>query len=186
MHHPYSGLLLDRQAADGMTFHELLQSPEAYRAYDARFAAMTTTQAKSLVILMVPLFALLTSAVYGRARRFYAEHLVFSLHGYAFILLLISAAGLCVYVLLRGLASVGVEPAWQVVDTGLGLFMIGVMAPYLAVAVRRAFGAGRWAAVLGTAVLIPGFMAVLYVYRSILLHHHRRALKRQMSRKSEE
>lgn len=166
-HHPYSGFLVGLPAVDGMSFGQLMQAPEAYRAYERRFAAVTTTQAKTLVILMVPLFALLSYSAFGRARRYYVEHLVFSLHLYAFVLLLTMAAGVGLRPVLRALAPGGEVP-WEVVDTGMGLFMIAVMVPYLAVAARRAFGLGWWRAALGAVVLIPGFLAVLYAYRFIL------------------
>ena len=56
-------------------------------AYRDDFDETAHLQGKSLVIIMVPLFALLVWALYRRARPFLLQHLVFSFYAFAFWLI---------------------------------------------------------------------------------------------------
>src|SRR5262245_61008765 len=66
-------------------------SPEEYAR---RFDETAHLQGKTLVIIMVPIFALGAWALFGRTRRFYAEHLVFAFYTYAFLLIWMGASTL--------------------------------------------------------------------------------------------
>lgn len=74
LQHLYGSLARDlveaRIVARGTTFEDYAQD----------FNRTVALQARSLVILMVPIFALLVYAVYGRVRHYFVEHLIFNLH----------------------------------------------------------------------------------------------------------
>lgn len=61
----------------------------------------------TLVMLMVPLFALGLWALHGRARRFYAEHLVASFYTYGFLLLWLAAGTVALTELFRAGLALG-------------------------------------------------------------------------------
>ena len=76
-HRMASAMVASRVAARQVTLAE----------YTRTFNETAHLQGKSLVILMVPLFALGAWVLYGRTRRFYAEHLVFAFYVFAFLML---------------------------------------------------------------------------------------------------
>lgn len=75
----FGQMLVDqRLAATGRTFGQ----------YAPVFDQAVAVNAKSLIGLMVPAFALVAPLVFWRGRRPFAVHIVFALHFYAFLLLL--------------------------------------------------------------------------------------------------
>ena len=60
---------------------------EEIKEYAAHFDETAHLQGHSLVMLMVPLFAIGVWALHPRGRRFYGEHLVFSFYAIGFLLL---------------------------------------------------------------------------------------------------
>jgi hypothetical protein len=133
--------------------------------YQREFDHTAHLQGKSLVIIMVPLFALGAWAAYGRARRFYAEHLVFSFYLYAFMMIWMAFGTLAL-----------TWPIAFAIHHGLGDFVEGpvsvaLTAPvvlYLFLAVRRAYG-GNWLESTVKTLLLAGWMVtVLTAYRFIL------------------
>lgn len=140
---------------------------ETQRRFQERFDQAADAQSRTLVIVMVPLFALVLAAAFRRRRRYFAEHLVFATHFYAFMLLASPAVAFAVVELFRLLMALGVDRAWFN-DELLSLPIVLMWGAYLAVAVRTAYGfpkAGAWwrGALLGVAVL-----PVLFLYRFIL------------------
>jgi hypothetical protein len=164
-HHPYSSLIRGMQAPGGITFGEMLADPEVFRPYAQTFQAVTNGLAKTLVIVMVPIFALLTFALFHRRARFLVQHLVFGLHFYAFMMLVTSALAI-VGVAAYRLGAHAVP--WQVVDLVWSLALVAIAISYLTGALHRGFGASRLAAVLGAAFLALAYVPVLFVYRLIL------------------
>lgn len=59
--------------------------------YRTRFDTTIENQSKSLVVVMIPMFAALMLPLYWRNKRYFVEHLVFSTHFYSYFLLLSSA-----------------------------------------------------------------------------------------------
>ncbi|MDX6385520.1 MAG: hypothetical protein QOK48_3093, partial [Blastocatellia bacterium] len=82
---PYSGFARQRVSK------VLLTRGTPYKEYEARFNATIENQAKTLVVLMSPMFALLLMVLYWRPQRYFVEHLVFSIHFFSGFLLLLSA-----------------------------------------------------------------------------------------------
>jgi hypothetical protein len=124
---------------------------------------------KSLVIVLVPAFALALTLLLAGKGRFYAEHLVFSLHFYAAFLL-----GLCVFALLftagtHVLASASIQPRREY-ELLFSCCVIVAEALYLYVALRRFYQLrllpGLWRAVLLGIVTLP----LLVLYRWFLFY----------------
>ncbi len=99
-----------RTAAKGVSLVEFTQS----------FDHVVDIQARSMVLLMVPLLALLLWALEWRKRRLFGEHLVFALHFYAFWLIFVSlvlfGGSLPVLVLM---AHYGIHFSERVLDTAI-------------------------------------------------------------------
>jgi hypothetical protein len=134
--------------------------------YARAFDEAAHIQGKSLVILMVPLFAFGAWVLYGRTRRFYAEHLVFAFYTFAFVMLWMGISTLA----LTKPVLFGLRHGWSggviemTTSTVIGLpFMI-----YLFAAARRTFAESRWRTAFKTLLLSGWTVAVLTAYRFVL------------------
>ncbi len=135
--------------------------------YRALFDATIQSQAKTLVIVMVPLFALLLMVVHAGRRRFFVEHLVFATHFMAFFVLTIPLIWLLVVSLGRAGLAAGISPA--ALDPRLDVWpLFAWCAVYAYGGLRRAYGAGRLAALLRAAALGWGILLVITAYRAAL------------------
>ncbi len=142
-------------------------------AYASRFDANAHAQAKSLVILMVPLFALVLALLYAGSEKPAVQHIIFSLHFYTWFLLLLTAYAMLLYLvvaILRVLSSIGIhtDPAVLGSDLIASLPIIIGVAAYLSFAMRRAYGTRGFTALLRTAGAVLGVMGALFLYRMIL------------------
>jgi len=164
-HHPYSPLIREMSGPGGMTFGEMLSDPEVFSPYAQTFQAVTNGLAKTLVIVMVPIFAMLTFTLFHSRAPFLVQHLVFGLHFYAFMMLVTSVMAL-VGVAAYRLGAHAVS--WEIVDSIWSLALVMVSISYLSGALRRGFGSSRLGAVVGAVVLAVAYLPVLWVYRLIL------------------
>jgi hypothetical protein len=162
---PYSRL------ARTMVERELQERKLTYDEYRPRFDAAIGGQAKTLVIVLVPLFALLMQVLYWhrRRRRYYVEHLVFSTHFFAFFLLFLPALHLTLVTLVRGSSAIGLRvPTLLRNDSFLTLLMMFLCGIYLWLALRRMYGQGKIITTLKCLALVSGIMGVIQLYRFIL------------------
>jgi thiamine biosynthesis protein ThiS len=75
------------ELATRMLQHRLAAKGVSESEFTAAFNHVVDVQARSLVVLMVPVFALGVWALEWRKRRFFGEHLVFAFHFYAYWLI---------------------------------------------------------------------------------------------------
>jgi hypothetical protein len=129
------------------------------------FDRAVVLHAKTLIILMVPPFALLLALLFLRSRRPFLAHVVFSLHLCTFLLLLF-----CVTLLLTGawalLGGAGLES--RAVDSVLSLLNLAACAAYVHVATGTVFGARGPVRLLKVAGLAVCAAAVVLGYRFVL------------------
>ena len=136
--------------------------------YRLKFDAKSETQAKSLVILMVPLFALTVALVQIGLRRYFVEHLVFSLHFYAFFLVFLSFFTVSFTGIVKVLAAQGVRLSGQSVDNIASVALLTGCATYLFRALRTAYHQSWWITAVKSAVLCWVLVEVIYAYRFAL------------------
>ena len=134
-------------------------------AYAPVFDHAVVLNAKALVVLMVLPFALLLPMVCYRAHRPFAGHVAFSLHLYAFLLLLFCAALLAVLVSVSlggsGLDSTRLDHAVSAVN-------LGVCMVYLYLATGAYYASRGVARVAQVLVLGVGAAAIVIGYRFLL------------------
>jgi len=139
------------------------------RDYRPRFDAESTTQAKTLLIAMVPMFALLIGAVEWRRRRHAVQHLVLATHAIALLLLIVVAAQWVVGLPeAAALALSDSSPDAANQDLLITVPMLAAFALWLRGALRRAYGDGPIAATIKAVALALGFGLVLFAYRALL------------------
>jgi hypothetical protein len=121
---------------------------------------------KSLIVLMVPPFALLPALVFWRRHRPFVGHIIFSLHFYAFLLLL-----LCVSLAIVGsslfFGGPGLES--ETFDHVLSVVELLVCATYLYIAVGSVYGASGALRILKVAMLASAVGGIFLGYRLSLM-----------------
>lgn len=151
----------------------------SFEQYEALFNQKSTTYAKSFILIIVPLFAVLLFAAFGRARRHYVEHLVFSMHFVAFLLLFVYSLFLLFYslgyqvvyqfVLGDFLNQQGGDSIWRILVHLLNehistpLFVI-----YFYLSARRFYAESRLSCLLKSLMLGFAMLYVIYTYRFLL------------------
>jgi hypothetical protein len=134
--------------------------------YTRAFDEAAHLQGKSMVILMVPLFAFGAWALYGRRRRFYAEHLVFAFYLFAFLMLWMGISTLA----LTKPVLFGLRHGWSgdVIETTSSTLIGLPFVIYLFAAAQRMYAESRWRTVFKALLLSGWAVAVLTAYRFVL------------------
>ena len=134
-------------------------------AYRPVFDQALSLHARSLIILMALLFAVLPWLVFHRSRRPFVAHAVFSLHLYTFLLVL-----LCVVDVIPALDERFTPGGawWQLIDNVMAAVLLLACAAYIYVASKKVYGAQGVARVAQVAVLTVGVGAVVLGYRFAL------------------
>lgn len=145
-----------RLAATGRTFAQ----------YAPVFDQAVAVNAKSLIGLMVPAFALFAPLMFMRDRWPIAQHIVFALHFYAFLLLLFCAP-LTAMVIDRALGGDGVLS--QRNDDLVSILILIASVTYLYLAIGPAYGARGWPRALQAAALAAAAVWIFFGYRFALL-----------------
>lgn len=149
------------------------------RLYDLQ----SSGYAKTLVILMVPMLAVLLAVMLTRRRRPLVHHLVFALHYYAWELLFISSIFLLVWgalteLIVGSIADAGIELSAVVAEMGGGaeviywvlteMPMIPLVGVYLYLATRRFYELSRAGALTAAVLLVPALLLITIAYRFLL------------------
>jgi len=145
-----------------MTAAELAARHETLAAFAPAFDRAALLNAKTLIILMALAFAPFLPLLYPRTRRAFGAHVVFALHLYAFILLLMCVSMLIAEAdLLAGGGGLESGP----VDMALSLFNLAACAVYLYPATGRFYGSRGAARFAKVAVLTIAVGAIALAYR---------------------
>jgi hypothetical protein len=159
---PFSPLvqaMVDRKlAASGMT----------YEQYETQFDIRAETEAKSLVIILVPMVSLFVALLYLRQRRHFLEHVVFSLHFCAFYILWILFLLCLSRPVLALLKLGGTAPSHLTYERVLSVFAFIICGIYFHCAARRFYGGPAWKTVFKTIAFALMLYPMLLVYRFIL------------------
>jgi hypothetical protein len=155
-----------RALASGIVERKITDERISYDKLQLAFNHSVKVNAKSLVVVMVPVFALGVALLNLKRRRFVVEHLVFSLHFFAAFMLFISMIDLFVAILLR-LPGRIYNPLWG--NRIIAVAIIAAVMAYLFRALKRAYSASSTASATN-AVLLTLFMImiVLPLYSFIL------------------
>jgi len=153
---------------------QLAKTGEAESVYAARFNEHLQHQKKSILIVAVPVLALVMSLVFVGSGRTYAEHLVFSVQVYAFLLayLAIAILGILFPIVFgltwlfphaRPLRRLGGELA---IDTVLGFGLV----TYIYLGLRRAYETSRTRSAISAAVLSFAVVLTIVAYHTVLFY----------------
>ena len=151
-------------AQSALTEH-LAQTHRTFEEYEPTFNHAVALNAKSLILLMAVPFALLLPLVFLRERRPVMAHVVFSLHVYAYLLLIF-----CVALLAGELSALlgfgGIEA--PMVDNVLSIALLLLCARYVYRAIGPAYGTAGLRRFAQASVLVVCLAALVLGYRFAL------------------
>ena len=135
--------------------------------FQKAFNSSASVQAKTWVFAMIPLFALICAGLYG-FRRYYLEHLIFGVHFYTFVLLML----LTLTVVWSRIAIVFSRsghplPGFVIEELASSSAVLLVLV-YLFLGLRKAFGDGIGSALLRSLALTIAVVPILFLYRFLL------------------
>jgi hypothetical protein len=157
---PWSGF------AQELIARRLEASHTTLALYAPVFDRAVAVNARSLILLMTLAFTPVVSLVFRRSGRPVVAHAAFSIHVYAYLLLLLSVATTvpAIESWIRG----GAAPS-DALDHALSISLVLACAAYLFAATRTVYGASGVVRVLATAVLAISVAAIVLAYRFALL-----------------
>ncbi len=131
------------------------------RQLEARWDATTDAHARTLVVLMIPLYALVFGLLLCWTRRPVVHHVVFAAHFMSFYLLLLSGF-VAAFAVMRVLHVPALSDArWSLI----GMAMLSL---YTVPAVRRGYDVGWAVAALVTLGAALAALPILWTYRTLL------------------
>jgi membrane-associated HD superfamily phosphohydrolase len=145
------------------------------KAYEARFNVQLQQQKKSMLIFCVPLLALVMLVLYARRQRYYAEHLVFSIHVYAFLLIfmgiLVNAGFYILILLLRNAGLMGHRMMLMAqTETALIVVVFVGMTAYITFGLRRAYRDRLLPAIARGVAMSASIIFLIRLYRDALFY----------------
>lgn len=151
-----------RELAQVLLDRHLQATQTSLALYTPIFDRAAAVNAKALVVLMVLPFAGLLALLFFRQRQRFMAHLAFSLHFYAFLMLLLSLAVLFAR-LVSALGGPGLESAGM--DNGLSLFNLVVSGAYVYAALGPAYAVAGAQRIVKALLLTIAALAMVLAYR---------------------
>lgn len=157
-----------RQAAQRMVLERIQKQGVDYSVFAAKFNAVTSTQARSLVIVMVPVFALVVWLLTINRRRPLVNHLVYALHTYSFFFVGLPIALFLVALPIYKIMSATNDGLEQdAVYTPVAMLTLAV---YLGLSSRRAYALSWLQAIAVAVVGLFGVAQIMVWYRHLMLY----------------
>ena len=153
----------------------LRQTGESQQSYVARFDANLQNQKKSLLIVAVPILALLMGIAFVGSGRTYAEHLVFAVQVYAFLLAYLAVVAVILLVPTRIALRIIGPAAAPIVRTLAAEYTVDVillagLSVYMYFGFRRAYQATRTRASVNAFILSCAAGALIAIYHKVLFY----------------
>jgi hypothetical protein len=144
-----------------MVENRIEQRGITFEDYTHTFDAKTVNLSKSLMVLNVPVMAMLLSLIFFRKKRFFADHFIYALYLYSFLLLIS-----CVWVgILKGYVWIGFSTNSFFLPVGLWLLMLY----YIMLSVRRFYSVKVffWNGI-SAVLIIVSLLAIIFFYRFVM------------------
>ncbi len=151
--------------AQTLVARRLAAKATSLEAFAALYDPAAVLHAKSLIIMMVFMFTIILALLFGKARRPFGMHVVFSLHLCAFQLLLFSLILLVSQAVVQ-LGGRGLESA--AFDIGATIAIIVASTVYLRAATRTVYGSRGALALIRTALLALLVSISVVAYRFLV------------------
>jgi hypothetical protein len=134
-------------------------------AYAPAFDRAALTNSKTLVVLMVPLFALATALLFRTRARSWVPPLVFSLHLFAFQMVAFSGLFVLAALAWLGLRAARAPIEWHAFDVLFSWIEVSTIAAYLWLATRTVYPGSPIPRTVRVVLLAGTTPFILYAYR---------------------
>jgi hypothetical protein len=149
--------------------HKLLTEQINYETLERKYNERTGVLSKTLIFLLIPIFALLFYALFFKKRKYFVEHVVVATHFWSFSLILLGVIVPLVSVLLiRSSKALSVSAAYVTNDGVVSSVLQICFAAYLFVMLRRSYIASRWYCAITAVSIAWSFFHIVWLYRFFL------------------
>jgi hypothetical protein len=141
----------------------------SYPALESKYDQRTNVLSKTLIFMLIPIFAVLFYGLFFRKRKYLVQHVVVATHFWSFSLLLLGVLLPVATVLLVRLFKVAHLSARYVTDDDIvSSFLQICFATYLFLMLRRCYGVTRWYGLLTASMIAWSFFHIVWLYRYFL------------------
>jgi Protein of unknown function (DUF3667) len=141
----------------------------SYAGLEAKYNGRTSVLSKTLIFLLIPIFALPFYALFFKKRKYFVEHLVVATHLWSFNLILLGVILPLISVLLIRVFPVLHISAAYVTNDGITSSALQVcFGAYLFVMLRQCYCASRWYCGVTAALIAWSFFHIVWLYRFVL------------------
>jgi hypothetical protein len=150
---------------------KLQQDNISHQALETKYNQKTNVLSKTLIFLLIPIFALLFYALFFKKRKYLVQHAVVATHFWAFNLILLGVILPLVSVLLIRLCRGLNVSAAPVTNDGVVSTILQIcLAAYLFLMLRRAYAASGWYCAAAAVALGWSFFHIVWLYRFFLFN----------------
>ena len=140
-----------------------------YASLESKYDHRTNVLSKTLIFMLIPIFAVLFYALFFRKRKYLVQHVVVATHFWSFSLLLLgSLLPLATVLLVRLLKLAHLPSAYATDDGVVSSFLQICFAIYLFLMLRRCYGVTRWYGLLTASMIAWSFFHIVWLYRYFL------------------
>jgi ribosomal protein L32 len=155
--------------ASRRVIHKLQKEQINYETLERKYNEKTGVLSKTLIFLLIPIFALLFYALFFKKRKYFVEHVVVATHFWSFNLILLGVILPLVSVLLIRLSkALNISSAYVTNDGVTSSVLQICFAAYLFVMLRRTYAASRWYCAITAAPIAWSFFHIVWLYRFFL------------------
>ena len=163
MNNYYSGY------ANSRVEHKLQQDKTTFPELESKYNRRTNVLSKTLIFLLIPIFAFLFYALFFRKRKYLVQHVVVATHFWSFSLLLLGIVLPLTTVSLARIFNRVHLPSGYLTDDGMvSAFLQICLGVYLFLMFRRCYGITRWYGLLTASVIAWSFFHIVWLYRYFL------------------
>jgi hypothetical protein len=142
-----------------------------YEALEAKYDKKTNVLSKTLIFLLIPIFASIFGALFFKKRGYVVEHAVLATHFWSFILLVLGVILPLVTILLIRLCDVlNFSPAYVTNDGVVSGILQVCFGFYLFLMLRRFYEASRWYCGITSVTIAWSFFHIVWLYRFFLFN----------------
>jgi len=150
--------------------NRLSQDDRSIEEYSKKFNEKSEIYAKSLIFVMIPIFAFLMYLLNFQAKRYFVEHLIFSIHFFVFYLFYFFTIFLFLF---RGLVFLVYQLSDKMAlylfnDTVFAIILLPALFYYFYNAFSRLYTNTKMVKIIKSVVLAFGLIMVVDLYRLIL------------------
>jgi len=141
----------------------------SYEALENKYNQRTGVLSKTLIFLLIPIFALLFYALFFKERKYLIEHVVVATHFWSFNLLLLGVIlPFATVVLIRLFIALNI-PASFVTNDGIASATLQIcFGVYLFLMLRHFYDTGRWYCLFTASLIAWSFFHIVWLYRFFL------------------